>query len=234
MVQLRALARCMLCSTRTDIDNTHQLPSRPKPEGSRRPCTPEEGPQTPGQPKTTLEASQRLFRDINFAEDLNSLMPPKRKNEDTSADMDRPDKKTKTTKKGRKASSIAEDDNGKAWWRGEVWSSWRLASGSGLNSEAWGAHRGANGGLRAGSIARVPLDDASHLAPKISPTTPVHHGVLQGLAFASPVSLYSLSTSLPQFSRRLVPPFTELHIYHFNPSIPAQLESNFVLFWSLY
>ncbi|KAJ4362525.1 Scaffold-type E3 ligase [Neocucurbitaria cava] len=117
MIHLRALARCILCSsTRTEIDNNpHELPSRPKAKDPREgPCTPEQDPHSrlTSQPGATLEALQRVVRDTDGAEELNELMPPKRKYHDAAiADMARPqDKKAKTTpKKGKKATAAAED-----------------------------------------------------------------------------------------------------------------------------
>jgi hypothetical protein len=55
-------------------------------------------------------------------------MPPKRKNSEAAADMDRPDKKTKTAKKNKKApaaeegmffpSSPVHNPCERAWWSG--------------------------------------------------------------------------------------------------------------------
>ena len=130
MLQLRVWARRILCFTRTDTDKTHELCSRPTstPPG---PCTPEQDLHTLDQQNTGFQAPQHPHHHhIDGPQQLASLMPPKRKNQDTSANMDRPDKKTKTSRRGKKTASAAEDGESfhfllqillpldLIWWRG--------------------------------------------------------------------------------------------------------------------
>jgi hypothetical protein len=99
-LMLACLGR-LLCFTRTDIDKAHELPSQSSP----RLYTPNHVPRslTAAQPQ-----HQRPLPPTDGTEDLDS-MPPKRKNADTSAAMDRPEKKTKTARKGRKAAPAEEE-----------------------------------------------------------------------------------------------------------------------------
>jgi hypothetical protein len=105
MVHLLAWLGRLSCFTRTGIDRTHKLPRQSSP----RPHTPKHGSRS-----LTAQQPQRPLPPTDGTEDLDSSsMPPKRKNADTSATMDRPEKKTKTTKKGRKAAP-AEEEEGKS------------------------------------------------------------------------------------------------------------------------
>jgi hypothetical protein len=89
-----------LCFTRTDIDKAHELPSQSSP----RLYTPNHVPRS----LTAVPQLQRPLPPTDGTEDVDS-MPPKRKNADTSAAMDRPEKKTKTARKGRKAAPAEEE-----------------------------------------------------------------------------------------------------------------------------
>jgi hypothetical protein len=98
-----------LCFTRTDIVKTQKLPGRSK-QRSPRPHTPDHSPRSP-----TAAQPQRALPSTDGTEDLDFSMPPKRKNADTSAAMDRPEKKTKTTRKGRKAEpAVPAEEEGKS------------------------------------------------------------------------------------------------------------------------
>jgi hypothetical protein len=103
MVHLLAVLSRLLCFTRTDIDETHELPTRPK-QSSPRPLTPNHGPRS-----LTAEQPQPPLPPTDGIEDLDSSMPLKRKNADTAATMDCPEKKTKTTKKSKKAAPAQEE-----------------------------------------------------------------------------------------------------------------------------
>jgi hypothetical protein len=98
-LMLACLGR-LLCFTRTYIDKAHELPSQSSP----RLYTPNHVPRS----LTAAPQHQRPLPPTDGTEDFDS-MPPKRKNADTSAAMDRPEKKTKTARKGRKAAPAEEE-----------------------------------------------------------------------------------------------------------------------------
>ena len=105
-------------------------------------------------------------------------MPPKRKVQDTTAAMARPEKKRKTAKKDQKAAPAAAD--GKLSLLiicntcpyptklGEVRSRWRLAIVVVALIPGLGTRRAANGGLLVRLGSSCCLDDASHLAQDIT------------------------------------------------------------------
>jgi hypothetical protein len=67
----------------------------------------------PGSP--TAKQPQRALPPTDGPEDLDFSMPPKRKNADTSDDMDRPEKKPKTMRKSRKtAPAVPAEEEGKS------------------------------------------------------------------------------------------------------------------------
>ena len=99
MVFCDLLRRFLCCSSkRIGIKETHELPCRPE-QSSPVPSIPSHSPQhhaeSPQRPRDSLDGTQE--------DDSASSMPPKRKNTDNAAAMDRPEKKTKAPKKGAKA-----------------------------------------------------------------------------------------------------------------------------------
>jgi hypothetical protein len=103
MVQLLAWLGRLLCFKRTDIDEPYELPSQPK-QSFPRPLTPNHRPGP-----LTAEHPQPPLPPTDGTQDRDSSMPPKRKNVDTAAAMDRPEKKTKTANISKKAAPAQEE-----------------------------------------------------------------------------------------------------------------------------
>jgi hypothetical protein len=121
MIRLRTVVRRILCFTRVDIDNTYELPNRPK-QGSQHGHTPKHGTQP-----LDVEKSQPHLHSTDGTEANDTSMPLKRKNSEVAVDMDRPDRKTKTTKKNKKIPAAEEgmffpyirNPFERAWWSGQ-------------------------------------------------------------------------------------------------------------------
>ena len=103
MIFSNLVRRFVCCSKRTDIKETHELPSRPE-QSSLILSIPSHSPQHHTEP------SPRLLDSIDGLEEYDSefSMPPKRKTTDTAAAMDSPVKKARPTKKAKAAPEAKE------------------------------------------------------------------------------------------------------------------------------
>lgn len=127
------IRRFLCCSKRTDIKETHDLPSRPK-QNSPVPSTSSHSPQYLAAPRRHILDSAGGLKEY----DPESSMAPKRKSTEATAELDSPVKKTRSTKKEGKQSSspLIHYCSSPCFWS-DARQVAELACRRGLNSGAW-------------------------------------------------------------------------------------------------
>jgi hypothetical protein len=141
MVFYNLLRRVLCC--RTDIKATHELPSRPKQSSPAPSISNHAHPHHAEQPRDSTDCTRE--------DDPTSSMPPKRKNADSADVMDRPEKKTKATKKAAKADAEAKEGKSTVFLHSSM-----ITSATGLRGDACQTpHQGKAEGVEAYMNARV-------------------------------------------------------------------------------